>query len=417
MTDEVSVALLEYLRKLGLGLEPDFLREAIRVLSAALMEVEVSQQASAERYARSETRTTYRNGYRERTWATRVGEIPLRIPKLREGSYFPSLLEPRRRAERALLAVVQQAYVQGVSTRKVDELMQALGLVGGDKSAVSRMCRELDEVVEQFRQRPLEASYPYLWLDARSLTVRQNHRIVSQAVVIAMGVRAPGERDVLGFAVGASEAEAFWTEFLRSLVGRGLQGVQLVVSDAHEGLKAALGSVFSGASWQRCRVHFLRNLLARVPQRDKAMVAATARTIFAQPDRHAASEQLHEVARLLESRWPPTAQLLLAAEDDVLAYMAFPQEHWTRLYSTNVLERLNREVKRRDRRRRGRGLPRRACRHPPRWRGLARTGRRVGGRASLLQSGVDAQAVRPGDPAGTGGDCPTAGAGSLAHVG
>lgn len=348
MTDAVSVALLEYVRKVGLGLEPDFLREAIRVLSEALMEVEVSQKAGAERYARSDTRTTYRNGYRERTWATRVGDIALRIPKLREGSYFPSLLEPRRRAERALLAVVQQAYIQGVSTRKVDELVQALGLSAGvDKSAVSRICRELDEVVEHFRQRPLPASYPYLWLDALYLKVRQNHRIVSQAVVIAVGVRETGERDVLGFAVGASEEEAFWREFLRSLVGRGLAGVQLVVSDAHEGLKAALTGVFSGATWQRCRVHCLRNLLARVPQRDKAVVAATVRTIFAQPDRQAAGAQVREVARLLEARWPAAAQLLLAAEDDVLAYMAFPREHWTRLYSTNVLERLNREVKRR----------------------------------------------------------------------
>jgi transposase-like protein len=347
MTDAVSVALLEYVRKVGLGLEPDFLREAVRVLSEALMEVEVSQQVGADRYARSQTRTTYRNGYRERTWNTRVGDIALRVPKLREGSYFPSLLEPRRRAERALLAVVQQAYIQGVSTRKVDELVQALGLTGVDKSAVSRMCRELDDVVEQFRQRPLEGAYPYVWLDALYLKVRQNHRIVSQAVVIAVGVRASGERAVLGFAVGASEEEAFWREFLRSLVGRGLRGVQLVVSDAHEGLKAALASVFTGASWQRCRVHFLRNLLAHVPQQDKAVMAATVRTIFAQPDRHAAGEQLREVARVLHSRWPAAAQLLLAAEDDILAYMAFPREHWTRLYSTNVLERLNREVKRR----------------------------------------------------------------------
>src|SRR5262245_12296552 len=347
MTDEVSVALLEYLRKVGLGLEPDFLREAIRVMSEARMELEVSRKAGATRYERSGERTTYRNGYRARTWATRVGDIALRIPKLREGSYFPSLLEPRRRAEQALVAVIQQAYIQGVSTRKVDELVQALGLAGVDKSAVSRMCRELDTVVEQFRQRPLGASYPYLWLDALYLKVRQNHRIVSQAVVIAVGVRETGEREVLGFAVGASEEGAFWTEFLRSLVGRGLHGVQLVVSDAHEGLKTAIASIRQGASWQRCRVHCLRNRLARVPQRDKAVVAALVRTIFAQPDRRAAGQQLREVARLLESRWPQAAPLLLAAEDDVLAYMAFPPEHWTRLYSTNVLERLNREVKRR----------------------------------------------------------------------
>ncbi|HEX9107756.1 MAG TPA: IS256 family transposase [Longimicrobiales bacterium] len=346
MTDP-SVALLDYLRKVGLGLEPDFLREAIRVMSELLMEVEVSQQAGAGRYERSEQRMAYRNGYRERTWSTRVGDIALRIPKLREGSYFPSLLEPRRQAERALVAVVQQAYVQGVSTRKVDELLRALGLTGIDKSAVSRLCRELDEVVARFRQRPLEAAYPYVWLDALYLKVRQNHRIVSQAVVIAVGVRETGERDVLGFAVGASEEEAFWRDFLRGLVGRGLHGVQLVISDAHEGLKAAIAAVFAGASWQRCRVHFLRNLLARVPQRDKAVVAALARTIFAQPDRQAAGQQLREVARLLEGRWPQAAELLLAAEDDVLAYLAFPREHWTRLYSTNLLERLNREVKRR----------------------------------------------------------------------
>jgi len=200
MTDEASVALLEYLRKVGLGLEPDFLREAIRVMSASLMEVEVSEKAGGERYERTAGRSTYRNGYRERLWATRVGEIPLRIPKLRQGSYFPSLLEPRRRAEQALLAVVQQAYVQGVSTRKVDELLQALGLTGGDQSAVSRICREWDTVVEQFRQRPWEARSPYVWLDALDLKVRQNHRIVSQAVVIAVGVRETGEREVLGFA-------------------------------------------------------------------------------------------------------------------------------------------------------------------------------------------------------------------------
>jgi putative transposase len=286
-----------------------------------------------------------------------VGEIPLRVPKVHHGTYFPSLLEPRRRAEQALLASVQQAYVQGVSTRKVDELLQALGLTGVDKSAVSRICHEMAGLVEQFRQRPLAVPYPYLWLDAlylkvrqnHRLKVRQNHRIVSQAVVIAVGVRATGEREVLGVAVGvgASEEEAFWRDCLRSLVGRGLHGVQLVVSDAHEGLKAAIAGVVQGAVWQRCRVHCLQNLLARVPQRDQALVAALVRTIFAQPDRQAARQQVGDVVRLLEGRWPLAAQVLRAAEDDVLAYMAFPREHWTRLYSTNVLERLNREVKRR----------------------------------------------------------------------
>jgi putative transposase len=347
MTTDPSVALLEYLRKVGAGLEPDFLREAIRVMSEQLMELEVQQQTGAERYERTAERKTQRNGYRERAWETRVGEIALRIPKLRQGGYFPSLLEPRRRAEQALLSVVQQAYIQGVSTRKVDELPKALGLTGVDKSAVSRMCAQLNEIVEQFRARPLAASYPYAWLDALYLKVRQNHRIVSQAVVIAIGVRETGERDVLGFAVGASGELAFWQEFLRSLVARGLHGVQLVIGDAHEGLKGAIAAVLHGASWQRCRVHCLRNLLARVPQKDEAMVAAAVRTIFAQPDRQAAGQQLPEVAQALEARRPQAAQVLREAEDEVLAYMALPRDHWTRIYSTNILERLNREVKRR----------------------------------------------------------------------
>ncbi len=339
--------ILAYLRQVGLGLDPDFLREAVRVMSALLIEVEVKQQIGADRYERTEERTTCRNGYRDRAWQTRVGEIPLKIPKLREGSYFPSLLETRRRAEQALLAVIQEAYIQGVSTRRVDELIKALGLTGIDKSAVSRVSQHLDEVVRHFRERKLEASYPYLWLDALYLKVRQNHRIVSQAAVIAIGVKETGEREIVGFDLGASEEEAFWLAFLRSLVERGLQGVQLIISDAHAGLKKAIGTVFQGASWQRCRVHCLRNLLAHVPQGDKAMVAAAVRTIFAQPNRQAAGQQLQEVVKALEGRWSKAANVLLEAEDDVLAYMTFPQEHWTRIYSTNPLERLNREVKRR----------------------------------------------------------------------
>jgi putative transposase len=346
MTDPTKT-LLEYLRKVGLGLQPDFLREAIRVMSELLMEVEVSQQIGAERYEWSDRRTTQHNGYRERTWETRVGEIDLHIPKLRQGSYYPSLLEPRRRAEQALLAVIQQAYIEGVSVRRVDDLLKALGLTGIDKSAVSRICQQLDTVVEQFRQRPLQGGYPYLWLDALYLKVRQNHRIVSAAVVIAIGVKETGEREVVGFAVGASEEQAFWLEFLHSLVARGLHGVQLVISDAHEGLKAAIEKVFTGATWQRCRVHCLRNLLAHVPQGDKAMVAAAVRTIFAQPNRQAAGQQLQEVVHALEGRWPGAVRTLREAEEDILAYMAFPQEHWTRIYSTNILERLNKEVKRR----------------------------------------------------------------------
>ncbi len=275
------------------------------------------------------------------------GTLALQIPKLRQGSYFPSLLEPRRRAEQALLSVVQQAYIAGVSTRKVDALVQALGLDGIDKSRVSRTCRELDELVRGFRTRPLEHVYPYVWLDALYLKVRQNHRIVSQAAVVAIGVRETGEREVLGLALGAGESGPFWVEFLRDLVSRGLKGVQLVTSDSHEGLKAAISQVLSGASWQRCRVHFMRNLLAHIPHGEKTMVAALLRTIFVQPNRPAAHQQVSETLRLMGERWPRAAALLAEAEDDVLAYLSFPAEHWSRLYSTNPLERLIREIRRR----------------------------------------------------------------------
>jgi len=346
MTDP-TIALTEYLRKTGLELGDDFLRQAVQMLMQQLIELEAEQKIGAGKYERAATRTVQRNGYRERGLDTRVGELSLRIPKVRQGSFFPSLLEPRRRAEKALLAVVQEAYVEGVSTRKVDDLVQALGLTGISKSAVSRMCEDLDEVVEAFRNRVLAEAYPYVWLDALYLKVRENHRIVSKALVIAIGVRETGEREILGLALGGSEEQAFWQAFLRSLVRRGLAGVQLVISDAHEGLKAAIAQVLTGASWQRCRVHFMRNLLAHIPQADKSVVAALVRTIFAQPNREAAGEQLAEIARMMHTRWPKAAELLRAAEDDLLAYLTFPMEHWTRLYSTNVLERLNREVKRR----------------------------------------------------------------------
>ena len=342
-----TIALMDYLRNMGVEPDEGFLQEALQQLTQAVVELEAAKQIGAGHYERTPERRTYRNGHRERVWETRVGEIPLRIPKVRDGSYFPSLLEPRRRSEKALLAVVQQAYVEGVSTRRVDDLLQALGLTGIDKSRVSRICKELDEVVERFRSRPLEGQYPFIWLDALYLKVRDNHRIVSQALVIATGVRETGEREVLGFALGASEEEAFWLDFLRSLVRRGLNGVQLITSDAHEGLKAALGKVLIGASWQRCRVHFMRNLLAHVSRGDKSIVAAALRTIFAQPDRQAAGVQLAEVVQAMQRRWPKAAELLAQAEDDILAYMAFPAELWTRIYSTNPLERLNKEVKRR----------------------------------------------------------------------
>ena len=344
---ELSVALQEYLGKVGIDWNGDLLREGMTLLLQVLMEHEVSQQIGAERYERSTERQTYRNGFREGMWETRVGEIPLQIPKLRSGNYYPSFLEPRRRAERALLAVIQTAYVEGVSTRKVDELVQALGLTGIDKSKVSRICKELDTAVAAFRGRHFEEPYPYVWLDALYVKVRENHHIVSKAVVIAIGVRESGEREILGVEIGGSEEEAFWAQFLRSLVARGLTGVELVVSDAHLGLKAALGKVLSGASWQRCRVHFMRNVLAHVPKGDKSMAAAAIRTIFAQRSAEAAHQQLAEVAKAMQVRWSQAAEVLLAGEDEVLTYMDFPPEHWTRIYSTNPLERLNREVKRR----------------------------------------------------------------------
>jgi len=264
---EPTIAFCEYLRNIGADLDADFLREAITLMTHLLMEAEVSEQIGAGRYERSETRQVHRNGYRGRFWETRVGDIPLRIPKLRRGSYFPSFLENRRRAEKALMVVIQTAYVQGgVSTRKVDQLVHSLGLEGIDKSRVSRICRELDEVVQSFRQRPLDAAYPYVWLDALYLKVRQNHRIVNMALVIAIRVRETGEREILGVEIGGSEEEAFWKGFLRGLVERGLKGVELVISDAHQGLQKAIQAVLVGAAWQRCRVHFMRNVLAHVPQ-------------------------------------------------------------------------------------------------------------------------------------------------------
>ena len=258
MADELSMALMELLRKAELDQDVDFLREGVRTLSQALMELEVSQHLGAERHERTPERTGQRNGYRERQWDTRVCTIPLRVPRVRDGSYFPALLEPRRRAERALVAVIQEAFVHGVSTRRVDEVVQALGLQGISKSQVSRLCQELDAEVERFRLRRLMPPYPYVWLDATYVKVRQDGRVSSMAVVVAIGVTASGEREVLGLEVGPSEEGAFWVQFLRSLLARGLSGVQLGISDVHRGLKAAIGAVLQGASWQRCRVHTIR---------------------------------------------------------------------------------------------------------------------------------------------------------------
>jgi putative transposase len=341
------MGFLDAVRK---GEEPsgaDWLREVVHRLVQELMEAEVSAQIGAERYERSEERTTQRNGHRPRPWDTRLGTLELAIPKLRTGSYFPSWLEPRRRAEQALVAVVAEAYVQGVSTRKVEALVQALGIGGLSKSEVSRLASALDEQVEAFRTRRLDAEYPYLWLDARYEHVREGGRVVSMAVIVAYGVRADGVREVLGLEVGLSEDVALWRAFCQGLVARGARGVRLVISDAHPGLKQAIREVFVGTSWQRCRVHFLRNLLARVPKSAQAMVAATVRTIFQQPDRRAAQEQLARVVEMLRDRFPHAVALLVEAEEEILTFYDFPAEHRRQIASTNPLERLNKELKRR----------------------------------------------------------------------
>jgi putative transposase len=348
MADELRIGLSELLRKAMIDHDAGFLKEGVRVLSQALMEMEVEEHVGADRHERSAGRTGQRNGYRERDWDTRVGTVELRVPRVRDSSYFPSLLEPRRRAERALSAVVQEAYVHGLSTRKVDELVKALGMAGISKSQVSRLCEELDEEVARFRERPLEGPYPYVWLDATYVKARQDGRVASVAVVIAVGVNGEsGEREVLGLDVGPSEDGAFWLTFLRSLVARGLSGVRLVTSDAHRGLKGAIEAVLVGSSWQRCRVHFMRNALSLVPKAAQQMVGATIRTVFAQPDAASAREQWRRVADGFRCRFPKLAGLMEEAEEDVLSYAAFPSEHWQKIWSNNPLERLNKEVKRR----------------------------------------------------------------------
>jgi putative transposase len=325
----------------------DLLRDGVRVLAQALMETEVSSHIGAAPYERSSSRTAYRNGYRTRTWDTRVGTIELRIPKVSSGAYFPSLLEPRRRAERALQAVVVEAYVKGVSTRKVDDLVRALGIDGISRSEVSRICKVLDEDVKTFFVRPIEGAHPYVWLDATFHKIREGGRVVSTATVVAIGVSEDGHRTVLGCDTGPSEDHGFWLSFLRSLVRRGLRGVRLVISDAHEGLRQAIERVLEGAVWQRCRVHFMRNLLSVVPKGAQDTVAAIVRTVFAQPDHPSAMAQLGEVTSMLRPRFPQAAELLESAAEDLLAHLQFPREHRRRLHSTNPLERLHKEVKRR----------------------------------------------------------------------
>ncbi len=342
MTDD-RMALQTLLEKAS---DADLLREMIGFAAERLMALEVEGLCGAGHGARSAERSNHRNGYRDRLWETRAGAVDLRIPKLRKGSYFPFFLEPRRTAEKALIAVIQEAYVQGISTRSVDELVKAMGMTGISKSQVSRLCQEIDERVQAFLERPIEGDWPYLWLDATYVKVRQAGRIVSVAAIIAVAVNTEGRREVLGLAIGPSEAETFWSDFLRSLTRRGLRGVKLVISDAHEGLKAAAAKVL-GATWQRCRVHFMRNALAHVPKGQRDMVAAAIRTAFVQEDHEAAVAQWRQVADSLRPRFDKLAELMDGAEQDVLAFMTFPKDHRTKIHSTNPLERLNKEIKRR----------------------------------------------------------------------
>lgn len=342
-------ALSELLDAMRSGGSLDVMREAMTLVLQELIEAEAAQAIGAGRYERTDERTTHRNGSRTRLLSTKAGDVELHIPKFREGSFLPVLLEPRRRIDRALWAVVMEAYVHGVSTRKVDDLVRALGIDAGiSKSEVSRICGELDVVVGAFRERRLDhVGFPYVFLDATYVKAHEGASVVSKAIVIATGVTATGDREVLGLAVGDSEDGAFWTAFARSLRARGLGGVRLVISDAHQGLKAAIAAVFIGAAWQRCRVHFLRNVLARIPKGRAEMVLALIRTIWAQPDPAAVREQLDAVADKLSAGFPVVAAMLREAREDVTAFAAFPFAHWKKIWSTNPLERVNKEIKRR----------------------------------------------------------------------
>jgi putative transposase len=346
LTKSDVIDLLDAIRAGG---DIDVIRKGVELVLQALIDAEASEIIGAERYERTGERTNWRNGGRDRLLATKAGDVELRIPKLRRGSFFPSILEHRRRIDRALFAVVMEAYVHGVSTRKVDDLVAALGAASGiSKSEVSRICTALDAEMAAFRARPLgHVEFPYVFLDATYLKGRVGGQVVSRAVVVATGVAMSGDREVLGCAVGDSEDEAFWTEFLRSLRARGLSGVRLVISDHHLGLKKAVATVMIGAAWQRCRVHFMRNVLARVPRTNAEMVAAAIRTIFAQPDAAAVAEQFDRITTTLTGQFGDVVAMLVDARDDLLAFSAFPLEHWRKVWSTNPLERVHREIKRR----------------------------------------------------------------------
>ena len=343
---EMSLSPEEFLSKLLTDEHADVLREGLAWLVRELMESEVASQAGAALHEKSPQRLARRNGYRERLWQTRVGDLDLAIPRLRSGSYFPSFLEPRSRSEQALVAVVQEAYVNDVSTRKVERLVEQLGIASMSRSTVSRLCAGLDEQVRIFRERPLEGRYPYLWLDAKMERVRETGGVRHKALVVAYAVHESGCREVIGIDVGEAETEAFWREFLRGLRARGLAGTQLCVSDAHEGLKHAIAKVL-GCPWQRCTVHFLRDMLGHCGKAQQPMIAAAIRQTFAVESGEEARERLAGVATALERSAPKVARLLAAAEEELLAFMAFPREHWSKLRSTNPLERVNREIGRR----------------------------------------------------------------------
>lgn len=342
------VVLKNLLEQIRITDDVDVLRETAEWIVQQLIEADTTEAIGAGRHERSDTRKTQRNGSRPRTFTTRLGDLELAIPKLRKGSYYPEwLLERKKPAEQAIMSVVMEAYVNGVSTRKVDRLVSEMGLKGIDKSAVSRINKGLDERVTAFRERTLDGAYPYVWLDATFPKVREDGRVQSTALVVAMGVREDGHREILGCSLGASETEAFWTTFLRELTERGLGGVQLVISDAHQGLQNAIQSVLTGALWQRCRVHFMRDILTHVPKSAQTDVADLVRTIFEQPSYDHAENQLRRVVDDLEARYSKAATILESATHDLLAHMHFPPSHWKRIRSTNPLERLNKEIKRR----------------------------------------------------------------------
>lgn len=347
MAEDRMMTPADVVAKAMSGEHGDLLRDAVALVVRELMEAEVSQLTGAGRGERSAERVTQLNGYRQRAWETRVGEIELAIPRTRSGpSYFPSFLEPRRRCEQAIVSVVMEAYVNGVSTRKVDRLVEQLGIQGMSKDRVSRMCRDLDEHVREFRERPLQGAYPYLWLDAKHLKVRDRSRVVSKALVVAYAVNQDGVREVIGLDLGEVESEAFWLEFLRGLRARGLDGVQLAVSDHHEGLKNAIARVLS-APWQRCTVHFVRNMHGHCRRDQRGLVSAALREVFNAPDIKEARRRAGEVIDRLGPIAPKVAALLEDAEEDLIAFYQLPEAHWTKLRSTNPLERVNREIGRR----------------------------------------------------------------------